>query len=58
MVNPTTEKPPLAPLESSKDEEEELLAKRAKRKKQMTKYAKMQILTDYLYIQTSQKISV
>ena len=58
MVKPTTEKPPLAPLESIEDDEEEFLAKRAKRKKQMAQAAKVEVLTDYLYIPTSQKISV
>ena len=52
MLKPSTEKPPLAPLESSEDEEEELLVKRARRKKQMAQSAKVQILTDYLYIPT------
>ena len=45
-----SEKPPLTPLDSSEDEEEELLAKRAKRKKQMAQSAKVQVLTNYLYI--------
>ena len=47
MIKPMTEKPPLAPLESSEEEEEEFLAKRAKIKKQMAQSAKVQVLTDY-----------
>ena len=41
IIKPATEKPPLAPLESSEEEEEELVSKRAKKKKQMAQSAKV-----------------
>ena len=47
MVKPTTEKPLLAPLESSEEKEVELVSKRAKKNKQMTQSALVQALTDY-----------
>ena len=42
----TTEKPLLAPLELSKEKEEELVSQKAKRKKQMAQFAKLKFLID------------
>ena len=47
MAKPTTEKPPLAPLESSEEEQEGLVSRRAKKKKQMAQSAKVSLLTNY-----------
>ena len=55
IVKPTTEKPPLAPLESSKEEEEGLVSKREKKKNQMAQFAKVQALTDYRHLHNNLK---